>query len=459
MIEQQQDADLHDEMERLCARVDADGVKFLLALFVDLHGKPCAKMIPKRALGTVLREGAGFAGFAVGDMGQNPSSPDLMAVPDPATYTRLPWKPEVAVLHCDPHVNGEPWPYAPRVILKNLLAKVKARGWTFKTGIEAEYILVRRTEAGGIEIADPLDRSDKPCYEAKGLTRMWDHLAEIADYLDELGWGNYANDHEDALGQFEQNFDFEEALVTADRTIFFRYMVHMVAHSRGMTATFMPKPFQELTGNGLHVHMSLWDEAGTPIFESDADSRGLDLSPLGYQFLAGLLEHGRSMSSLIAPTVNSYKRLGVTAPTSGATWAPGYITYGGNNRTVMLRGPGGRIEHRGVCGSANPYIAFAALLAAGLDGIDRELEPGEPISDNLFDWTDAEIDEKGITRFPGTLLDAVRELPGSEVLREAFGKVPTGDFVDYYCQVKEAEFREYHAAVGRWELDHYLTLF
>jgi glutamine synthetase len=452
---------LEEQRTWLRERAEADGIRFFLAMFVDMHGKPCAKMVPAPSLDGLLESGAGFAGFAVGDMGQSPADPDLMAVPDPMSYMRLPWKPDVAVLHCDPHVDGEAWPYAPRVILRRLLDDAREQhGVVFKTGVEAEYILVRRTAGGGIEVADPLDTSAKPCYEAKGLTRMWDHLARVSDYVNELGWGNYANDHEDACGQFEQNFTYDDALITADRTIFFRYMVHMLAHEAGMAATFMPKPFSHLTGNGLHTHMSLWSTDDKPLFEGDDDPHGLGLSTMGRQFLAGQLEHGLAMASLICPTVNSYKRIGVGAPNSGATWAPGYVSYGGNNRTVMLRVPeGGQIEHRGVCGSANPYLSTAAIFAAGMDGVARELEPGAPVATDLFAVDDSTIDEMGIKRFPGTLSEAVSLLPEDDVLRAALGKVPDGDYVDYYARVKAAEFSEYHAAVGAWEIERYLTLF
>jgi glutamine synthetase len=438
-----------------------DGIRYFMAMFVDMHGKPCAKLVPASYLDMLLRDGAGFAGFAVGDMGQSPADPDLMAIPDPRSYMRLPWKPGVAILHCDPHVDGEPWPYAPRVILRRVLDQARQdHGFVLKTGVEAEYHLVRRVEGGGIELADPLDNSAKPCYEAKGLTRMWDHLVQISDYLNELGWGNYANDHEDACGQFEQNFTYDEALVTADRTVFFRYMVHMLAHERGMAATFMPKPFSHLTGNGLHTHFSLWSTEDEPLFEDAEDPRGMGLSELGYQFLAGQIEHGLGMSSVICPTVNSYKRIGVTSSSSGATYAPGYLTYGGNNRTVMLRVPeGGQIEHRGVCGSANPYLATAAMMGAGMDGIERRLKPGDPIETNLYELADNEIDTLGIERFPGTLIHAVEHLPQNEVLRAALGKVNGEDYVDYFAQVKRDEFYAYHQAVSSWEVDRYLTLF
>ncbi|MBO0878079.1 MAG: type III glutamate--ammonia ligase, partial [Pseudonocardia sp.] len=421
-----------DPREDLKARAEEDGIRFFLAMFVDLHGKPCAKAVPMSSFDLLMDGGAGFAGFAAGDLGQSPADPDLCAVPDPASYTRVPWKDGVAVLHCDPHVDGEPWPYAPRVILKRLLARLsEERGWVLKTGVEAEYSLLRRTGNGGLEIADALDRSAKPCYEAKGLTRMWDFLSTLSTHMNELGWGNYANDHEDGNGQFECNFAYADAVTTADRTVFFRYMVHMLAHDAGMTATFMPKPFGSVTGNGQHLHQSLWTQAGEPLFIDDTDELGL--SKLAYQYIGGLIEHGRATAGVICPTVNSYKRIGAGAPNSGATWAPAYVAYGGNNRSLMLRVPeGGRVEHRGVDGSANPYLAPAALLAAGLDGIGRGLDPGERVDDNLFALPGERVTARGISQLPRTLDRALEELAADPVLRAAFGTVGDGtDFLDY----------------------------
>lgn len=446
--------------DELKARAEADGIEFFLAMFVDLHGKPCAKAVPMSSFELLMDGGAGFAGFAAGDLGQSPADPDLTAMPDPASYTPLPWKPGVAVLHCDPHVNGEPWPYAPRVILKRQLDKLAAdRGWRLMTGVEAEYSLLRRTADGSLELADPLDSSAKPCYEAKGLTRMWDYLSNLSRCMNQLGWGNYANDHEDGNGQFECNFRYADAVTTADRTIFFRYMVHMLAHEAGMTATFMPKPFTSITGNGMHLHQSLWTLDGEPLFGDDTDGRDLGLSKTAYRYVGGLLDHGRASAGIICPTVNSYKRIGVGKPTSGSTWAPAYVAYGGNNRTLLLRIPeGGRIEHRGVDGSANPYLAATALLAAGLDGIDRELEPGEPVHDNLFELDAHQVAQRDIAHLPKTLDAAIAELVADPVLRAGLGTVPGGDFVDYYARVKQAEFDAYHATVSEWELERYLTL-
>ena len=456
---------MSDAVNDLKRQAAEDEIEFFFAMFVDMHGKPCAKLVPAGSYDTLMKDGVGFAGFAAGSLGQTPADPDLIAIPDPASYIPVPWQPGLAVLQCDLQVQGEPWPYAPRVILKRQLERLAQRGLRLNCGAEIEYFLVKRGPDGSLSVADAEDRSEQPCYDAKGLTRMYDHLTGVSRYLNQIGWGNYANDHEDANGQFEQNFHYADALTTADRTIFFRYMVHTLAQQAGLRATFMPKPFSHLTGNGMHVHTSLWDGPGeTPLFLDESDVRGLGLSTMAYQFIGGLLAGASASAAVFAPTVNSYKRLGVGAPASGATWAPAYVTYGGNNRTQLLRVPAaGRVEHRGVDGSANPYLAFTALLAAGLDGIDRELDPGEPNRENLFELSLAEVGRRGIGTLPATLAEAASALTRDDVLREAFGQVPARggmiDYVDYHAELKQAEFAAYHSVVSPWEVDRYLTLF
>ena len=270
--------------------------------------------------------------FAAGPIGQDPSSPDILAIPDPASYTQLPWQPNVAALQCDPTVEGELWPYAPRVILRQALDGLTSRGLVFNAGVEAEYSLVNRNPDGSIVVADERDVDEQPCYDAKGLTRMLPHLTEVSRNLNVMGWGNYANDHEDANGQFEQNWQYADAITTADRLVLFRLMIHTMATRDGRYATFMPKPFADKTGNGLHAHSSLWSLDNEPLFVGgDDDSKGLGLSDLAYQFAAGLIEHAPSLVAILCPIVNSYKRMGVGAPASGATWAPAYAAYGGNN--------------------------------------------------------------------------------------------------------------------------------
>ena len=437
-----------------------DGVEFLFAMFVDMHGKPCAKMVPVSAIDGLLEDGAGFAGFAAGPMGQTPSSPDILAMPDLSSYMPAPWQPGLGIIQCDPFVLGELWPYAPRVILRRQIERLAEAGYVMGVGAEAEYFLVRRTPGGGITVADPMDEAKAPCYDARALTRMFDHLTAVSRHMNALGWANYANDHEDANGQFEQNFRYADPLTTADRVIVFRYMVHMLAAQAGMLATFMPKPFTHLTGNGLHMHLSLWDGEGAELFADASDGRGLGMSSLGYSFIAGLLEHAEALAAVACPTVNSYKRLAAPAPNSGAAWSPSYATYGGNDRTHMLRVPEpGRVEDRCIDGSANPYLAMSALIAAGLDGIGRELDPGDPCELNLLALSPLEASRLGLRTMPMTLWHALDHLEIDGVLRDGLGKTPDGDYLDYFVETKRDEVRSSHAEVTPWELDRYLQAF
>jgi len=456
--------------EPLVAPQDADevrklardgGIEFLFAQFVDMHGKPNAKLVPAHHLDDLLSDGAGFAGFAAGDIGQGPHDPDLIAMPDVRSYTPLPWKPGVARFACDVTVEGEEWPYCPRTILRHQLDRAAALGYEFRIGAELEYFLVRRCDDGSIEVADALDTLEQPCYDMRALTRNLDFVSTVSRNVTALGWDNYATDHEDANGQFEQNFEFDNALVTCDRAVFFRYMVEALAQEQGLIATFMPKPFAHLTGNGCHFHMSLWKD-GENAFEVEPadDPRGLGLSELAYQFVGGLKAHAKAYIAVTAPTVTSYKRLVVGAPTSGATWAPAYVSYGYNNRTQMLRIPGpGRIEDRTVDGSCNPYLAATVVLAAGLDGIERGLDPGEPNALNLYETDEAQRKELGIDVLPANLLDATRELERCDVLRAALGRARDEDYLDYYVGCKRREWQQAHEQITKWELDRYLQLF
>ena len=299
-------------------------VRFILAMFVDLAGKPCAKLVPAEAADEFQNEGVGFAGYAAGLLGQQPSDPDVIAIPDLSSFTPLPSvQPGLALVHCDLFVEGERWPYAPRVILAAMLAKAASRGLLLKVGAELEYFLVRRAADGSISPADTSDVAAQPCYDARSVTRMFDHLAATSEAMNSLGWGNYANDHEDANGQFEQNFQYSDAMTTADRVVTGRYLISMLAEQRDMVATFMPKPFGERTGSGLHLHLSLWDDSGPRFPGPDAGAGHLGLSTLACQFVGGLIDHACGLQALLAPTVNSYKRMAARTTTSGATWRRG----------------------------------------------------------------------------------------------------------------------------------------
>jgi glutamine synthetase len=453
------EVDPPESVEEVRRRVDEQGIEFMFAQFVELNARPSAKLVPTSHLEDMFQDGAGFAGFATGDIGQGPESPDLAAMPDPRSYTPVPWQPNLARVACDVFVEGKPWPYCPRTILKRQMEVARKMGYVFMMGAEPEFMLVRQ-ENGELKLADPLDILEKPCYDIKGLTRNFSFISALSMYQNSLGWDNYANDHEDANSQFESNWRFSDAVTTADRVIFFRYMVQMMAQQQGMLATFMPKPFGNLTGNGCHFHMSLWDtKRNVNLFEDHKDKRGNGLSALAYNFIGGLKKHAKAYIAVSAPTVNSYKRLVIGSPTSGATWAPAYVTYGRNNRTQMLRVPAaGRVEDRTVDGSCNPYLAATVILAAGLDGITNKLDAGEPNETNMYEMPAEERAKRGIDVLPANLLDAVRNLEQDKVLRKALGKGVGEDYVDYYAGVKKKEWQTYHEQVTRWERDRYLTL-
>jgi glutamine synthetase len=439
----------------LAERAAADGTTFVLATFVDLDGKPCAKLVPAAALDRAQADGVGFAGFAAGGTGQVPGDPDLIAMPDPDSYVALPSvRPGLAMVQCDPHVDGVPWPFAPRIILRRLRERLAGAGMSMQVGAECEYFLVRRGPDGTIVPADAEDAAAKPCYDARDLTRMFDHLTDVSAALNALGWDNYANDHEDANGQFEQNFGHGDALTTADRVIAFRYLVRMTAERRGMTATFMPKPFTGLTGSGMHLHVSLW-AGDRALFPDACDPRGLGLSTVAYSFIGGVLSHVPALLALLTPTVNSFKRTGAPPPTSGATWTPTRATYGGNDRTHLIRVPDGdRVEIRVVDGAANPYLAIAGLIAAGLDGIDAGLDPG-PVGGPAGPGRAAAV----AAELPPTLLHAVEAFAADPVITGALAAAGGAGVPAYYAARRRAEFLDWHSRVSTWELEHYLTAF
>ncbi|MBM3263471.1 MAG: type III glutamate--ammonia ligase [candidate division Zixibacteria bacterium] len=427
------------------------GIEFLLASFVEMTGASKAKLVPATHIEDLATEGAGFAGFAVGEFGRGPHHPDMAAMPDLNSLTVLPWRPNVAWLACNVHVEGAAWDYCPRTILDRVRARAAQEGYVYKYGVEPEFMLVKRTPSG-IELADPLDTLARPCYDQRTLNRNLDFLTTLLRYMQDLGWDPYANDHEDANCQFEINWRFSECMTTADRHTFYKYMVRALAEQNGWAATFMPKPFSGLTGNGAHFHMSLWDTAtDRNLFLDENDPNGL--SEMAYHWIGGLKAHARAYSAVTAPTVNSYKRLIVDAPRSGATWAPVYITYGGNNRTQMIRLPGpGRVEHRAIDGACNPYLAAAVTLAAGMDGVRRKLDPGPRNDRNLYETPRETLIKEGIGLLPANLKEATDALEQDEVIVEALG----AEYAEAYIRAKRDEWIRYHNTVSAWEVDQYL---
>jgi glutamine synthetase len=416
------------------------GIKYFLISFVDLFGGMRAKMVPATAIDAVAKAGAGFAGFAVWyDM--TPADPDILATPEASTLIRLPWKREVAWVASDLAMDGKEVAQNPRQVLKRVVAAAAKEGYELKTGVECEYFLIT---PDGQAISDAADHQAKPCYDQQALMRRYDVVAEICDAMVELGWKPYQNDHEDANGQFEMNWEYDTALKTADKHAFFKFMVKSIAEKHGLRATFMPKPFPNLTGSGCHVHASLWStKTGKNLF---ADPKGeLGLSQTAYHFIGGVMHNAEALCAITNPTVNSYKRINAPRTLSGATWSPNTVTYAGNNRTHMIRIPdAGRFELRLADGAANPYLLQAALLAAGLDGIRNRRDPGKRLDIDMY----AEPHKvKGAKRLPLNLLDALRALEKSAVLKAALGEETQAA----YLKLKYDDWSAYSRHLTEWE--------
>jgi glutamine synthetase len=442
-------------------QLQTDGVEYLLVQFVDLHGAPKVKLVPSDCLDDVADTGAGFAGGAVWGLGQNASSHDMMARIDPSSYTPLPWKPGLARFAADLYVDGKPYPYCPRVNLKRVLAEVRAMGYVFNVGVEPEHFLVTRAPEGRIEPWDPacVDTLAKPCYDFKGMAAAYEYLRDMNDALRKLNWGVYQSDHEDANAQYEINFRYADALTTADRCTFFKMLAAETARKYGAIATFMAKPFSDRTGSGAHMHYHLANtETGANLFVTSQDRRGLGISELGYHFLGGVLAHARALCAVTSPTVNCYKRLqigqGLYSARSGYTWTPAYITYGDNNRTQMIRTPdAGHVEDRTVSAAFNPYLAFAAYLYAGLDGIKRRLDPGEPNLGNMYEMSLEDMTRKRIRVLPQSLTEALDELERDEIIQAGLGPI-----YPEFMRLKRMEWNDYHRQVSEWEVERYLTM-
>ncbi len=440
---------------------DEKGIEFFLAQFVNIYGVANAKLVPTAHLEDLVTTGACFTGFAAVGFGVGPEAPDLTAIPDLDTFTILPWRKNIArfassVYETDNKKDKKPSLFCSRSILQRIDAKARERGYILKVGIEPEFFLVKKTP-DGIEPADDLDTLVKPCYDLKGLTRPIELLESITKAMSEMGWDVLATDHEDANSQFEINYQYSDCVTLCDRYAFFRYMVASLAHQAEVIATFMPKPFANRTGSGAHFHMSLWDaETGKNLFLDEKDPHDMGLSQLAYHFIGGLLKHAKAYIAFSAPSVNSYKRLVRGGAMGGTTWAPVYVSYGGNNRTQMIRIPGpGRVEDRTVDTSCNPYLAVAAMFTAGLEGIDNKLDPGPRNDTNMYHWTSGELRDAGIELLPTNLKEAVQELAKDEVIIEAMGQ----KFCNYYIDLKLREWNEYHNTVSQWEIDKYLTLY
>ena len=405
-------------------------IKYFLISFVDLFGVLRSKLVPAHAIKEMQTAGAGFAGFAAW-LDMSPADSDMFGIPDPDSLIQLPWNKEVGWLASDLWMNGKPVEASPRIMLKNQIKKLKKRNLTMKSGVECEYFLI---SPDGNSIADPRDTQSKPCYDQSALMRRYDLIKEICDCMIEMGWGPYQNDHEDANGQFEMNWDYDDCLKTADRHTFFKYMVKTLAEKHGLRATFMPKPFENLTGNGCHAHISVWDKKKNKFLDK---SDKLGLSKMAYNFLGGVIKNASSLSAFFNPTINSYRRINAPPTKSGASWSPSSISYTGNNRTHMIRIPDpGRFELRLMDGSANPYLLQASVLAAGLYGLKNKIDPGEPLTCNMY--TDYEK-YPNLPKLPNELQDSLELLKNNNEMSEAFGE----ETINSYIKLRNSEIKEF----------------
>ena len=406
-------------------------IEYFLISFVDLFGVLRSKLVPAHAIKEMQNAGAGFAGFAAW-LDMTPADSDMFGIPDPDSLIQLPWNKEVGWLASDLWMNGKPVDASPRVMLKNQIKKLKKENLTMKSGVECEYFLI---SLDGNSIADPRDTQSKPCYDQSALMRRYDLIKEICDCMIEMGWGPYQNDHEDANGQFEMNWDYSDCLKTADRHTFFKFMVKTIAEKHGLRATFMPKPFGNLTGNGCHAHISVWQGSKNKFLDYKDK---LGLSKIAYNFLGGVIKNASSLSAFFNPTINSYRRINAPPTKSGASWSPSSISYTGNNRTHMIRIPDpGRFELRLMDGSANPYLLQAGVIAAGLDGLNNKIDPGEPLHCNMYEDHAKYPD---LPKLPNDLSESLDRLKGNKMINEAFGS----DVINSYLKLRSVELKEFN---------------
>lgn len=445
------------ELEDLKASLRSKGVKYALASFVDLHGMCKAKSVPLSHLEQMMAGSELFTGAALDGVPQDVSDEEVAAHPDPDSAVILPWNSEVVWFASDLYLKGEPFEACCRGILKRVLAEAAAMGFTCNLGIETEFFILKETDGKVVPVSDR-DTLAKPCYDLQGLLDNYAWVTEIVAAMDSLGWDVYSFDHEDGNGQFETDFAYCDALKMADRLTFFRLMVKEIARKHGWFVSFMPKPFANRTGSGAHYNMSLADtQTGENLFYHFEDTRGCKLSKLGYQFVAGILRHAPAICAVIAPTVNSYKRLIARGSMSGFTWAPVYICYGNNNRTNMLRIPlaGGRVECRAADISTNLYLGAAMILAAGLAGIREELDPGEPHTENMYNYSLAQLSELGIQCLPRNLGEAIAAFASDPLSQKVMGPLMYKTYIEF----KSQEWEEYHTHISDWEIQRYLKFF
>lgn len=446
-----------DRFERKQDELKGQGVVYCLAAYVDVHGIPKCKAVPIDHFVGMMHGSELFTGAALDGLGQEPSDDELSVWPNLDAVTVLPWEPTVAWAPGQLHFHDTPWPMDSRTVLKRQVDRAAERGLVFNLGIEPEFFLVQR-ENGGVVPANPRDVLAKAAYDVVGLLENMSFMDELIKYMNALGWDVHSFDHEDANSQFELDFSYTDVMSMADRLVLWRMMTKTLARKYGCEATFMPKPYADRTGSGGHYNMSMADiTTGENAFADPDDRRGAGVSRLAYQFVAGVLRHAPAICAVTGSTVNSYKRLIKTGSMTGFTWAPVYVSYGRNNRTHMLRIPmtSPRVECRAVDMATNPYLGGAMMLAAGLEGIEQELDPGDPIPENMYLQSEEQLRGMSVSTLPRTLLEAVEAFDADPLAEQVMGP----ELKRSYVALKQSEWWDYHNAVSAWEIDRYLTLY
>ncbi len=441
------------DAKEVYSRIKEDGVKFISLQFTDVTGSVKSVDIPVSRMPMALEEGIWFDGSSVEGFARIQES-DMRLVIDPSTYTVLPWSPaevrrgRVFVDIYQP--DGKPFPGDPRGMLKQALQKISERGWVFNVGPEPEFFLFKRN---GGDTIHPVPHDVGGYFDFSANDEAVRVRSELMDALMTMGLDVEMGHHEVAIGQHEIDFRFADALRTADNVLTMKYTVKAIAAQHGLIASFMPKPIYAISGSGMHCHQSLFTNDGENLFFDEQDE--FRVSKLGYGFIAGQLKHARALSSVVAPTVNSYKRLvpGYEAPV--------YVGWAQINRSALIRIPhytmgrpkSVRAELRCPDPTANPYLAFMVMLAAALDGIDNGLMPPAPLQHvNVYNLTPEERKAMHIGELPGALAEALRELESDTVLQDALGPM----IYEAFRRAKWAEVEEYRMKVSDWEIEHYL---
>lgn len=448
------------DIEQLQQQCLEKGIKYGIASYVDIHGGSKGKFVPVRHFDQMFRGSELFTGAALDGVPQDISDNEVAAMPDMASMQQCQWNPDLAWFASDLYLDGKPFEACSRNILKRQLDRAASMGFSLNLGIETEFFVLREAADGTAAPFSDRDTLDKPCYDVPSMMDNIVIIDELVQALNDMGWGVYSFDHEDANGQFEIDFNFSDALTMADRLIYFRLLANEIARKHGAFASFMPKPFADRTGSGAHYNMSLASlETGQNLFAVAPENDRYDcgVSELAYQFIGGILSHAKAISALVAPTVNSYKRLVRQGSMSGSTWAPVFCCYGNNNRTNMLRIPsaGGRVECRAPDIACNPYLGTALMLAAGLEGIEKGIDPGLPHRENMYHYSDKEIADAGIECLPKNLSEATDAIASDTLAKTVLGADMHKSFVDF----KRSEWDSYHNTVSNWEIQRYLRLF